>query len=389
MTTKKASSWILALTLFCGGCGAMKKVDSMKATTEEMNRTTKAMDEKMADMTRKTERMEKLTNALYRAGLQGGSDEVRARHIKLMDEATELDTKNSHAGHYYAGMEVQFWQLSANDKDGAVLEKQKEAALKEYFGYVKGYLKSLGLLDAKEVDLKPLWESAFALAGLDSAIWSPVKDKNNRCNLGALVLALHTENPIYIEIRREFPEFKPISMRKMLEEGLEAAVQLRAGKVKREDLPLSTRVILREEKLVAYLFQLRYNYAQGVVLERLQSFREMGFFKKLWQTKVRNGNEYTWNAELDRLDNEEQLAYLLEILDDAKSTRTFLTEKLGQKLMIDDKIHTLLGNIKNPYTNQGLAGMKYNAAEDLKETHISSKGKQAFFLTVKDLVQPD
>lgn len=244
-----------ALFLFAGlvlvlGCS---KVDEMQATTNKMSETTEQMNGKMSETNKNTSEVLKVSKDTVRTVRPGGALEARNNALKFMKESESMGAKLSYAAKYFYAFEFQYWTSEVDTRTHR--EELKGLAADEFFKEVRQFTKT---------NFEPL---------------SPAQQ-----GLYALAATLHEKDYFQIAAAKEagIPES---SMLDMIEEGLRSKELVNQGKLRGNQVSLSTSTVLQNEENAVLLVKSRQNF---LLLMALCEAYDMGERKGalIWSTVV-------------------------------------------------------------------------------------------------------
>lgn len=290
---------LLSLTTMISACDVKHNLDEMHDSTVEMNKTTKDMSDTTSQMNKRTEGLENGTNELYNSLRQGDSKKSRRDDLAALVAAKDPAFKLAIAATYFMAFEYQFWndqgQDAGKDKRIFLASKAAQQFFQEIYQFVpKGKMKP------------------SPMAG---QIISTEKSNLVNC-FNAISATLHILNPKQELFLKSHPEIESLSMYKIIQESLQADVEIEAGRKTVADYPEYVNEVLANKDVAIYLMQARYNYLLTLFLARSANISTDKIAAGLMLVK-------DWDLDLTKFDAA-QLEQFAEFLGGALKTKKIL-----------------------------------------------------------------
>ena len=328
MKNFKPQSLVLTLALV-SGCGAMKNLDTMQASTQDMTTTTHDLAKKTSNMADTTQHMDgtsnvilKYSDATFETMRMGGGLEARQHSLDEMEKASDQGAKNSCASEYLGSMEFQFWQPKLENK--AVREQLMATAVRDFFKKVREYI-----IDRKSVP---------SLA--NPTVFADPRTKN----LFALAASLHFINDYQTELLDKTAS-PPVSMLSMIAEGLKVKSLEESGKIDSASIPAYRKEVLRSEQDAVYILQVRQDFLKlsAVTLASSSVEGNSPSADQLKAVIALASQKGKWVPNFDARNNE-QVDYDSTVLELALQTQIFLGQ-LSYPTLTDPVVNLLLGSM--------------------------------------------
>lgn len=361
---KKSLFQILALSALVFGCAEKKQLTEMHDNTEQMNKTTGKMAEttdhmdkttsKMSTVTEKmqattekvsaesgemngkmtqvvetAEKTVKLMGELYDASRQGAAVLIREKWFDRVTSDLAIDKKLVDAGEYFLAFEFAVWSGQGQDENQGRRDELAKDAVQEFLHFAG----TVGHWDVEDVNPFAQPESPLK----SGEYFSSVETLNQKASFNVLAAAMHKINRKQ-EFAAQENGLEVLNMFKLIETGLLAGAEIKAGNKQLSDFPPYVDEVLREEPTAIKLLQARYNMLGLILLGRMSKIQDSlmtGLGMKVLHKK--------WDFDLSSI-NSSQLEYFRLHLQHAMQTRQLL-EKLNIKVLRDSDVQAIFSNL--------------------------------------------
>jgi hypothetical protein len=248
---------LCSLIYLTSGCGALKNMDQMNATTSKMNTTMEGMDKTMAGLNTETKTLSGTTDGMahttekmsdgvsftYSDMRIANTRDARQNALEAIEKTDDQAAKLGYASEYFASMEYQFWKPQTETPQDR--EDMKNVAVKDFFRKVKEYIGDRNAFNPQAADAKS--KNLFALAG-----------------------TLHYVNLSQVNALKG-SSLDNVTMLSMIEDGLKAKAKVQDGTVIETDLPEYQAEVLRNEQDAIYLLRVRQNFLKAMAVSLASS----------------------------------------------------------------------------------------------------------------------
>lgn len=333
------------------------KMDMLQKTTgSKMDMLHETTRKKMEEMAALTTEVLKRSDELSDLSKHGATTEGRNNRLKEILTDVTAENKVVHAAIYFKSFEYQFWEGIGPDIS---LEKRQvliDEAASEFFRAIAEFNNNSSKVDP------------FAIAG-SPVLW----DYGNReVVFNALALTMHMLDRKQVEMLQKFPEVKPVTMLSIIEEALQAEININSGKLRIEEVSEATQMVLSNKPIALKLLQARHNFAlvcfinsasklataQDSRFGQITTALGLGFISKGYELgkmggagllgKILGGE---WLLNIDKF-NLVQIVDFQKSLEIAKSTRMLL-KKMNQGVQINENLSKVMNNMKIQTTGTG------------------------------------
>jgi hypothetical protein len=273
----------------------------MKAVTDRMNGHIDSMDGNTKDMKADTEDMNATMGQLFDSARQGAALDIRNKNWELLKSSTSLEDKGTYAGLYFDSFEFQLWTNLGQDAQKGARERLMQDAVDEFFRRV------LGITHWAPDTLDPLAGEDPLKSGATDA---------EKADFNAVAGSLERNN----RKQEENPQSakNELSMLNLIESGLAAGQQIRAGKAKLEDFPQYVNIVLQREELAQRLLRARV---------QLMGFATLGYLIPITRNLEEKARYVvlgaSWELDFNQM-NQSQLKLVSFRLGEAIAARNFL-----------------------------------------------------------------
>ncbi|MGB0452948.1 MAG: hypothetical protein ACPGJV_04465 [Bacteriovoracaceae bacterium] len=344
---------------------------SVKKNMDDMHNLTKKMSEDVEKTGATSENINGITSTTYTTLRQGDTKNSRAHDMKELNSDKSFKLKIIDAGHYYKGLEFNFWSPKDNPKDTKEnREYMFQSSIKEMFTMVGANIEELMAKAMSATD------GQAKLFGLGE--YSPLDAlfdgfDSQRATLYALALTMHVTNE-HQEINAQKNGYEIESMKSLMVRSLENLQKYNAGLIGGDEVKPHQEMLLDSyDKAAKILLKLRGDVMLTFALDKVvpgiikyASLYNEGPEAEEKQAILEAGLDHNFD-KLNVFAQKKVLSYLMAAIEVQK-----LTKLTGKEYGLSQELLKIVSSIK---LDREMSSMGEGAGSEAKARNEAQKAK--------------